>query len=48
MLGRWGVVEVEVDGRLVCHECGQAFEALGVHVGTRLACRRWRRRALRA
>ena len=27
------MVEVEVDGRLVCHECGQAFEALGVHVG---------------
>jgi predicted small integral membrane protein len=33
--GRWGFVDVDpADGdRLVCHDCGHAYVALGVHIG---------------
>lgn len=31
--GRWGVMDVDPDGRVVCHECGRSFVHLGVHVG---------------
>jgi len=31
--GTWGVLDVGDDGRLMCHECGRTYVALGVHVG---------------
>lgn len=30
--GTWGVLDVDLDGRLTCHECGRTYVALGVHV----------------
>jgi ROS/MUCR transcriptional regulator protein len=32
--GRWGILDVDEagSGRLVCHECGRTYIALGVHV----------------
>lgn len=31
--GIWGVVDEDAGGRLVCHDCGRAYLALGVHIG---------------
>ena len=33
--GVWGVVEVDSEGRLRCHDCGRWYVALAVHVGMR-------------
>lgn len=31
--GIWGVLTTAADGRLLCHECGRWYVALGVHIG---------------
>lgn len=31
--GRFGLLDVDGDGRMLCHECGRWYVALGVHVG---------------
>lgn len=31
--GRWGVVDVDDDGLLRCHECGRWYTSLAVHIG---------------
>lgn len=31
-VGRWGILDIDEDGRLACHECGRTYLALGVHI----------------
>ncbi|QFZ20470.1 MucR family transcriptional regulator [Saccharothrix syringae] len=30
--GRYGIVDTDADGNLICHECGQAYAFLGRHI----------------